>query len=206
MVSWKPSHEPYSKPEGTFRERRSFLHLLIWTAAAGVAASILAVLKLVIPPKKGGYIPTVKVGDILIYAEGDKQGKPILIDDLQVGDSVLAYPKGREANHANIIRVIREKTDLFKPPTRLDWTDRGVVAYSAVCTHLSCTVAWGKKPQLEASIIICHCHNGLYDPLRGAKVIGGPPPRPLPQIGIKVDADGGLRITSRFAGPVGPIL
>jgi rieske iron-sulfur protein len=206
MVSRKPSNEPYSNPEGTFQERRRFLRLLIWTAAGGVAASVLALVKMVIPPKKGGYIPTIKAGDILIYAEGEKQGKPILIDGLQVGDSVLAYPKGKEANYANIVRVIREKADLFGPPTRLDWTNRGVVAYSAVCTHLSCTVSWKKAPQLEASLITCHCHNGLYDPLHGAKVIGGPPPRPLPQIGIKVDADGGLRITSRFAGPVGPIL
>jgi rieske iron-sulfur protein len=206
MVSRNPSQGTYSKPGMTFRERRGFLRLLIWTAAGGVAASVVALLKLVIPPKKGGYIPTVKAGDILIYAEGDKQGKPILIDDLQVGDSALTYPKGKEANYANIIRVIREKADLFKPPTRLDWTDRGVVAYSAVCTHLACTVSWGKKAQLETSIMLCHCHNGLYDPLRGAKVIGGPPPRPLPQIGIKVNSDGGLRITGRFAGPVGPIL
>ncbi len=206
MVSREPSHDPYPKPAETLRERRGFLRLLIWTAAGGVAASVLATVKLVIPPKKGGYIPTVKGNDILIYAEGGKQGKPILIDDLQVGDSILAYPKGKEANYANIIRVIREKADFFKPPTRLDWTDRGVVAYSAVCTHLACTVAWGKATQLEPSIIICHCHNGLYDPLRGAKVVGGPPPRPLPQIGIKVNADGGLRITGPFSGPVGPIL
>jgi rieske iron-sulfur protein len=206
MVSRKPFDETYFNLEGTFRERRRFLRLLIWTAAGGVAASVLALVKLVIPQKKGGYIPTIKAGDILIYAEGEKQGKPILIDALQVGDSVLAYPKGKEANYANIVRVIREKADLLRPPTRLDWTDRGIVAYSAVCTHLSCTVSWKKTSQLEASMITCHCHNGLYDPLHGAKVIGGPPPRPLPQIGIKVDAKGGLRITSRFAGPVGPIL
>jgi rieske iron-sulfur protein len=206
MVNWKPAHEPDAKVGETLRERRRLLRLLIWTATGGVAASVFGIVKLVIPPKKAGYVPTVKAGDILIYAQGDKQGKPILIEDLQAGDSVLAYPKGKEKNYANTIRVIREKEDWFQPPTRLDWTDRGVVAYSAVCTHLSCTVSWKRTPQSEASFIICHCHNGLYDPLRGAKVIGGPPPRPLPQIGVKVDADGGLRITSRFAGPVGPIL
>jgi rieske iron-sulfur protein len=206
MVNRKPSDEPYSNPEETLQKRRRFLRLLIWTAAGGVAASVLALVKLVIPQKKGGYLPTIKAGDILVYAQGEKQGKPILIDGLQVGDSVLAYPKGKEANYANMVRVIREKADLFGPPTRLDWTDRGVVAYSAVCTHLSCTVSWKKASRLEASLITCHCHNGLYDPLHGAKVIGGPPPRPLPQIGIKADADGDLRITSRFAGPVGPIL
>jgi rieske iron-sulfur protein len=206
MVSLKPAPEISPSLRGIFRERRAFLRLLILTAVGGVAASVLAVVKIVIPQKSGGFTPTVKPGDILAYAQGDKQGKPILIDDLQVGDSVLAYPKGKAANYANMIRVIREKADLFKPPTRLDWIDRGVVAYSAVCTHLSCTVSWKKASQLEASIILCHCHNGLYDPTHGAKVIGGPPPRPLPQIGIKADTEGKLRITSRFAGPIGPIV
>jgi rieske iron-sulfur protein len=63
-----------------------------------------------------------------------------------------------------------------------------------------------EKSDSEADFIICHCHNGMYDPLHGAKVIGGPPPRPLPQIAIKVDGNGMLRIMSRFAKPVGPIL
>jgi rieske iron-sulfur protein len=187
-------------------ERRGFLHKMIWVAAAGVAASFAALIKLVIPQKSGGYNPTVKPEDILLYAAGNKMGRTIRLEDLQVGDSVLAYPRGKESNFANIIRVIREKPALFRPPTRIAWTDQGVVAYSAICTHLSCTVSWEKAPQVEASIILCHCHNGLYDPLRGAKVIGGPPPRPLPQIAVKVDKDGILRIMSEFSGPVGPPL
>jgi rieske iron-sulfur protein len=168
-------------------------------------ASVLAVVKLIVPEKSGGLTPTVRAGDILIYADGDKRGEVIMGGDLQAGDSVLAYPKGKESNYANLIRVIREKEDMFKPPTRIDWTDLGIVAYSAVCTHLSCTVSWKKTAQLGADIILCHCHNGLYDPLRGAKVIGGPPPRPLPQISVKADKNGGLRIMSKFAGPVGPV-
>jgi rieske iron-sulfur protein len=185
--------------------RRRFLSLLIWTAVGGVMASVLALVKLVVPQKSGGLTPTVKTGDILIYAEGNKRGMVIMGEDLQVGDSVLAYPKGKESNYANLIRVVREQENIFKPPTRIDWTDRGIVAYSAICTHLSCTVSWKKTTQPEADFIICHCHNGLYDPLRGAKVIGGPPPRPLPQISIKVDKNGGLRIMSKFATPVGTV-
>ncbi len=48
-------------------------------------------------------------------------------------------------------------------------------AFSAVCTHLDCTV------QYEPSIrkIHCACHNGMYD-LNGQN-ISGPPPRPLKQ-------------------------
>lgn len=46
-------------------------------------------------------------------------------------------------------------------------------AFSAVCTHLDCIVAYRK----ERRLIWCYCHNGIYD-LTG-KNIGGPPPRPL---------------------------
>jgi cytochrome b6-f complex iron-sulfur subunit len=46
-------------------------------------------------------------------------------------------------------------------------------AFSAVCTHLACIVAY--RPELR--LIWYYCHDGIYD-LTG-KNIGGPPPRPL---------------------------
>ncbi len=46
-------------------------------------------------------------------------------------------------------------------------------AFSAVCTHLNCTVQY----RADLSHIWCACHNGHYD-LNG-KNIAGPPPRPL---------------------------
>jgi cytochrome b6-f complex iron-sulfur subunit len=56
----------------------------------------------------------------------------------------------------------------------------GFVALSAVCTHLGCTVEFDPK----RGLIICPCHNGIYD-LRG-NVLSGPPPRPLPAYGVSV--------------------
>ena len=46
-------------------------------------------------------------------------------------------------------------------------------AFSAVCTHLNCTVQY--RPDLGH--IWCACHNGHFD-LNGQN-IAGPPPRPL---------------------------
>jgi Rieske Fe-S protein len=46
-------------------------------------------------------------------------------------------------------------------------------AFSAVCTHLNCTVQY--RPDLAE--IWCACHNGHFD-LQGQNV-AGPPPRPL---------------------------
>jgi len=55
------------------------------------------------------------------------------------------------------------------------------VAYSAVCTHQRCTVAY-KGGQLA-----CPCHGSVFDPARGAEVVAGPAPRPLPEIPVKVE-------------------
>jgi len=46
-------------------------------------------------------------------------------------------------------------------------------AFTAVCTHLNCTVQYRE----DLHQIWCACHNGLYD-LEGRNV-SGPPPRPL---------------------------
>jgi cytochrome b6-f complex iron-sulfur subunit len=53
-------------------------------------------------------------------------------------------------------------------------------AFSAVCTHLSCTVQY--RPDLQH--IWCACHNGHYD-LNGRN-IAGPPPRPLEQYDVNI--------------------
>lgn len=46
-------------------------------------------------------------------------------------------------------------------------------AFTAICTHLDCTVQY----RSDLKHIWCACHNGHYD-LHG-KNIAGPPPRPL---------------------------
>ncbi|MBI2094441.1 MAG: Rieske 2Fe-2S domain-containing protein [Candidatus Omnitrophica bacterium] len=56
-------------------------------------------------------------------------------------------------------------------------------AFSAVCTHLNCTVQYNE----EASIIWCACHNGKFD-LNGG-VISGPPPRPLEAYQVNLRGD-----------------
>jgi arsenite oxidase small subunit len=54
------------------------------------------------------------------------------------------------------------------------------VAYSAVCTHQGCTVAY-KDGQLA-----CPCHGSVFDPRTGGSVVNGPATQPLPQIPVEV--------------------
>ena len=57
-------------------------------------------------------------------------------------------------------------------------------AFSAVCTHLGCTVQF--RP--EKDLIWCACHGGCYDPSSG-KNVAGPPPKPLLALKVEVVKD-----------------
>jgi Rieske Fe-S protein len=51
------------------------------------------------------------------------------------------------------------------------------VAYSQVCTHLSCAVIFSARSgRLE-----CPCHEGFFS-VKDGSVLAGPPPRPLPRV------------------------
>ena len=58
--------------------------------------------------------------------------------------------------------------------------DGSFVAYSAVCTHAGCTVAY-RDNQLA-----CPCHGSIFDPANGGEVVSGPAQSPLPEIPVEV--------------------
>jgi nitrite reductase/ring-hydroxylating ferredoxin subunit len=67
-------------------------------------------------------------------------------------------------------------------PAVLVHLDNGdFVAYSAVCTHQGCTVAY------QGGELACPCHGSVFDPANGAEVVAGPASRPLPEIPVKVE-------------------
>jgi nitrite reductase/ring-hydroxylating ferredoxin subunit len=78
---------------------------------------------------------------------------------------------------------------LFRYPTDGDpciaiRTPEGkVVAYSQVCTHLSCAVVYDKAE----NGLFCPCHHGLFN-LAG-QPIAGPPTRPLPRVQLEQRGD-----------------
>jgi cytochrome b6-f complex iron-sulfur subunit len=59
----------------------------------------------------------------------------------------------------------------------------GWKAFSAVCTHLGCTVQY----RADRHDIWCACHNGVYD-LTGRNV-SGPPPRPLEEFDVHIQGE-----------------
>ncbi len=72
-----------------------------------------------------------------------------------------------------------------KPGILVRTADGEVRAFTAVCTHLDCTVQY----KADTSQIWCACHNGIYD--LGGNVVSGPPPRPLEQFTARVRGEPG---------------
>lgn len=74
--------------------------------------------------------------------------------------------------------------DSFADGIVVNLPDKGLVAYSDVCTHLSCAVLYKSDNQQ----FYCPCHEGHFDAYTG-EVLGGPPTRPLPIIELQVTGD-----------------
>jgi Rieske Fe-S protein len=72
-----------------------------------------------------------------------------------------------------------------KPAIVVRTPDGELRAFSAICTHLDCTVQY----KSDTSQIWCACHNGLYD-LSGHNV-SGPPPRPLEAFTVNLRGEPG---------------
>lgn len=104
----------------------------------------------------------------------------------------LAPPKSGEPATASVVagKASELKPNsgmIFKfgstPGILIRTPDGELRAFSAVCTHLQCTVQYKK----ETSQIWCACHNGIYD-LSGRNV-SGPPPKPLEAYKVNLRGD-----------------
>ena len=91
----------------------------------------------------------------------DANGKPLTDEEIGEGEHLTALVQGSP------VILFRRNSEL--------------IAFSAVCTHLGCTVAF--LPEDE--VFECPCHGGEYD-LDG-KVLDGPPPKPLARLAVKVE-------------------
>lgn len=148
-------------------------------------------------------------GDLLVFSEGDKEGKLITAADLTAGGPpVHAWPKDpktsvvRSASRLNEILIIRLDPAELDEKTKARALD-GIIAYSAICSHAGCPVtAWVKSDVGDKEVFKCMCHNSEYDPRAGAQVVFGPAPRRLAALPLAL-ADGSLSVAGNFIGKVG---
>ena len=173
--------------------RRSLLRWMVGIAAGAFAVSFAvpaAALKSLALEK-----PVIAPGDVLAYADataGGEPGQPFKATDLPVHGSVQVFPLGKESNQDNVVQIVR-----VAPGDGVD----GLVAYSAVCTHLGCTV---NQKLNRDNLMLCPCHGSIYDPANHAAVRRGPSNRALPSLSIAGGPNGTVLVNGQFDGPIGP--
>ncbi len=135
-----------------------------------------------------------------------QDGRRVHVSDLAVGSIQTVFPEGTQdtergqaVNQTVIVRV--SNRDFTTMKGRENWAPQGYVAYSKLCTHLGCPVGLYEQ---QMQLLVCPCHQSMFDVTNGAYPNFGPAPRPLPQLPLYVDAQGYLRSRADYNEPVGP--
>jgi Rieske Fe-S protein len=144
-------------------------------------------------------------GDQFVFFTGERKGEIVTAADLPIGGpQLMVYPKDpktdtvRDGSRLNQVLMIRLEPEQLSKDT-LAKAAEGVVAYSAACTHEACPVSMWKE---DKGTLYCACHGSQYDPKDGAKVVGGPAPRRLAMLPLRIE-DGVLVAAGPFTGRVG---
>lgn len=143
-------------------------------------------------------------GDWLVQVD-DEAKKPLTGADVKAGEKpLIAYPfdpasktlrDGTRLNRIVLVRVDPATMDAATAPRAAE----GVLAYSAFCTHQGCDVSsWVAAEK----VLLCFCHFSKFAPHEEAAVTGGPAPRPLPALPLKLDG-GKLVVADGFTAPPG---
>ena len=104
----------------------------------------------------------------------------------------------RSGTRLNQILLLRLDPEKLSAETRTRAAD-GVVAYTSICTHTGCDVDTWLAPE---QMLSCPCHDSMFDPKDGGKVVDGPAPRVLPALPLTI-ADGKLVVAKPFTSPIG---
>jgi ubiquinol-cytochrome c reductase iron-sulfur subunit len=143
--------------------------------------------------KKGSYLVT-------------QDGRRVHVDDFIVNEVATVFPEGfqdtengQAVDQTIVIRLDTE--DYVTMKGRENWAPAGYVAYSKLCSHLGCPVGLYEQ---SLQLLVCPCHQSMFDVTIGAMPNFGPAPRPLPQLPLYIDRDGYLRSQSDYKEPVGP--
>jgi rieske iron-sulfur protein len=146
-----------------------------------------------------------QAGDRFVRQSGERPQQPITTADLpEGGPPLVVYPMDpgtsvvRDGSRLNQVLLVRIGAAELTDETRSRAAD-GIVAYSGVCTHAGCDVVlW--KPEVKR--FRCPCHESEFDPKDSGRVVGGPAPRRLPRLPVKV-VDGMLIASGDFMGRPG---
>ena len=143
-------------------------------------------------------------GDVFVYAFGQREGESVNAGDLPLAsEQETCYAKDpvsgvvRDGSRLNQVLLLRFRPEDLSEDTRAVAAD-GVVAYSGICPHTGCDISFWEE---ETENLLCSCHESEFDPRQGAEVIGGPAPRRLPNLPLRIE-DGVLMAAGPFSAKV----
>jgi len=136
----------------------------------------------------------------------DAGGRAVHRDTLAPGGLLTVFPAGFESDPQTqavdqTVLIRSQLDDLVTEKGRGTWAPAGYVAYSKLCTHAGCPVGLYER---QLKLLVCPCHQSMFNIDHGAVPQFGPAPRPLPQLPLYIDDSGFLRAQAGYDQPVGP--
>ena len=193
-------------------KRRTMLGGLFALGAGlfGIVAAFPLIRSLGPLPKDELEVTQWTAGSVLV----DSNGRPIRRDTLVAGGIMTVYPRNQMRIEDGQVTftdqgLATDQTVLIRlpggsfttMPGREGWAPDGYVAYSKLCTHLGCPVGLYEQ---ELELLVCPCHQSMFNVRNGAVPQFGPAPRPLPQLPLGYNDQGYLIATEPYDQPVGP--
>jgi rieske iron-sulfur protein len=189
-------YSEFWRDERARMERRDYAKALATIGGVTALGSVVAPLAGLSKVFERGYSgPVYSDGVALVDANGER----VTEGRLSEGEQLTVFPESHPGIERAPTLLVRFPEGEYGGETRTEFTVAGYAAYSKVCTHAGCMVA-----DREGGALLCPCHSGRFDPLSGASVVGGPPPRALPQLPITLSGEGHVVATGDFEGAVGP--
>jgi ubiquinol-cytochrome c reductase iron-sulfur subunit len=131
-----------------------------------------------------------------------EDGTFVRASDVPIDGILTIFPEGHTDDGDVPAVLVHLREGLYQaPPHRADWAPNGYVAFSKLCTHAGCPVG---LYQAASKQLYCPCHQSVFNVLQGARPVSGPATRPLPQLPLRIDANGFIVAMGDFSDPVGP--
>jgi ubiquinol-cytochrome c reductase iron-sulfur subunit len=135
-------------------------------------------------------------------------GSPIEVERTTFDQLVTVWPEGHVGTDDSQVVLLRMPPGVLTSRTVDGGAVLGWVAYSKICTHAGCSVGLfgidNRQPDTLRQLV-CPCHQSVFDPVDGARPVGGPATRSLPQLRLAVDGQGFLVAEGDFDRVVGPV-
>jgi arsenite oxidase small subunit len=175
----EPEREQTGNDKVADTSRRDFLKIAMTLSAVMAVGGIGTVLKSISNPAPGLAaaltFPRVKVAHTSISVNS-----PVY----------FYYPLDNEPNF--LVKLGQKAAGGVGP-------NQDIVAFSQICQHLGCNVAYSAQGYNGGPAGKCPCHGSVFNLLQSASVASGPSPRSLPQVQLDVDSSGNI-----FAVGMGP--